>query len=48
MTDPGIVELLEQKTSLHVEKIDFPVSCLPEDISVIDMHSLSWLINFTK
>ena len=48
MTDPAIAELLEQKTSLQVEKIDFPASCLPEDLSVNDMHSLSWLINFTQ
>ena len=47
MSDPSILELLEQETNLEVEKIDFPVSCLPEDLSVNDMHSLSWLINFT-
>ena len=46
MTDPRIVELLDNPCGIEVEKISIPMTAIPESLSVFDMQGLAWLIDF--
>lgn len=45
---PGMEELVEQDSGLEIEKVQLPVSHLPDNITPGDMMALDWIISFNE